>query len=106
MRNFIILGAAVLLTACGSTEKQEPVRQVDTRSCSEKMYELGETIRSMHALGFSRSSAMSRLEEMYGPAINQLSNFTAVVWAMPEGHWAVGEVGGQLRDEAIRQGCR
>jgi hypothetical protein len=37
--------------------------------------------------------------------MNSLSDFTAVVWAMPKGHWAKGEVGGQLRDEAIRQGC-
>jgi hypothetical protein len=105
MRNFIILGAAVLLTACGSSEKPEPVRQVNNRSCSENMYELGEMIQNMHYLGYSRRSAMDTLVQNYGPSMNSLSDFTAVVWAMPKGHWAKGEVGGQLRDEAIRQGC-
>jgi len=106
MRNFIILGAAVLLTACGSSEKTEPVKQVDNRTCSQRMYDLGEFIQNMHYLGYSRRNAMDTLVEQYGPSMNQLSNFTAVVWAMPKGHWAKGEVGGQLRDAAIAQGCR
>jgi hypothetical protein len=106
MRNILIVSTALLLTACGSAEKPEPVQQVDNRSCSQKMYDLGETIRSLHYLGYSRSAAMSTLNDMYGPAVNQLGNFTSVVWSMPKGHWAKGEVGGQLRDAAIAQGCR
>jgi cytochrome c-type biogenesis protein CcmH/NrfF len=106
MRNFIIIGTAVLLTACGSSETTKPVKQVDNRSCSQKMYDIGETIRSMHSLGYSRSIAMDKLVDIYGPKITQLSDFTSVVWSMPKGHWADGEVGGQLRDAAIAQGCR
>jgi hypothetical protein len=105
MRNIIILSAALMLTACGSNEKAEPVQFVDNRTCSQKMYDLGETIQSMHYLGLSRRNAMDQLVSMYGPGMTQLSDFTAVVWSMPKGHWAKGEVGGQLRDEAIRQGC-
>lgn len=106
MRNFIILGTAVLLTACGSSEKPEPIKQTTPKTCSERMYELGEFIQNMHYLGYSRRSAMDTLVDQYGPSMNQLGNFTAVVWAMPKGHWAKGEVGSQLRDAAIAQGCR
>lgn len=101
----MILGIVLLLTACGSSEKPEPVKQVDNRSCSQRMYDLGETIQSLHYLGYSRRAAMDTLVDMYGPSITQLSDFTSVVWSMPKGHWAKGEVGSQLRDEAIRQGC-
>lgn len=106
MRNILIVSTALLLTACGSSEKAEPVQTVDNRSCSQKMYDLGETIQNLHYLGYSRRVAMDELVSMYGPAVTQLSDFTSVVWSMPKGHWAKGEVGGQLRDEAIRQGCR
>lgn len=106
MRNVLILSTALLLTACGSSEKQEPVKQVDNRTCSERMYDLGEFIQNMHYLGYSRRSAMDTLVEQYGPSMASLGNFTAVVWAMPKGHWSKGEVGGQLRDAAIAQGCK
>ncbi len=106
MRNFMILGVAVLLTACGSSEQPEPVKTVDNRSCSQKMYDLGETIANLHYLGYSRRAAMDELIRNYGPSTAQLGPFTEVVWAFPKGHWAKGEVGGQLRDAAIAQGCK
>ena len=98
--------ALTMLTACSSKDEQKPVQKVvDTRTCSQRMYDLGELIQNMHYLGYSRRNAMDTLVEKFGPSMNSLSEFTAVVWAMPRGHWAQGEVGGQLRDEAIRQGC-
>lgn len=106
MRNFIIVSVALMLTACGSNEQVEPVKTVDNRTCSQKMYDLGEFIQNMHYLGYSRGLAMDKLVEMYGPGMKQLGPFTEVVWMFPKGHWAQGEVGNQLRDEAIRQGCR
>jgi hypothetical protein len=99
--------ALSMLTACSSKDdKPVTTKVVDTRSCSQKMYDIGETIRSMHSLGYSRSTAMDKLVDIYGPKITQLSDFTSVVWSMPKGHWATGEIGNQLRVAAAAQGCR
>lgn len=102
MKQIMILGAVAMLTACGGDNTPKEVKPVsDNRSCSERMYDLGETIRNMHYLGYSRSSAMNQL----GEAGYQLRDFIGVVWSQPSGYWAKGEIGSQLRAEAIRQGC-
>lgn len=105
MRNIVIIFTVLVLTACGSSEKPEPVKTVDNRTCSQRMYDLGETIQSLHYLGYSRRSAMDTLVDMHGPSMTQLSDFTSIVWSVPKGHWAKGEIGNKLRVEAIKQGC-
>ena len=116
MKQIIILGVISMLTACAGgnsgpdCDPNDGCRRVngpnavkvsDNRSCAEKMYDLGEMIRNMHYLGWSRSMAMNEL----GEAGYQLRDFIGVVWSQPSGYWAKGEIGNQLRAEAIRQGC-
>lgn len=120
MRKFAILSLAVFLTACGGTpdspdcDPSDGCRRVHGSgavstttkiSCSEKMYNLGELIRSLHSLGYSRSAAMDHLVNNYGPSMYQLRDMTSVVWSMPKGHWARGEIGNQMRAAAMAQGC-
>lgn len=74
-------------------------------SCSQRMFNIGDTVQNLQKIGFEYDSAMGMLRRTYGPAVDQLRDFVMVVYSKPSSYWSENEIGNRLRQEAINQGC-
>ena len=63
-------------------------------TCADNAYKLGEMVRNLQVLGYSRSATMSFLDQH---GIRGMDFAVNLVYSRPQGYWAKGEVGNEVR---------